>query len=135
MIEVFADTNYWVAKINQHDQWHEAALQAEYRLGIVHLVVTESVLIELLNYFSCYTAPIRQAASSTVRHITSSTEIEIVRQTYDDFLNGISLYEARPDKDYSLTDCISMNVMRKRGITDVLTHDSNFSQERFRILL
>jgi predicted nucleic acid-binding protein len=39
------------------------------------------------------------------------------------------------DKGYSLTDCISMNVMRDRGINDVLTQDKQFAQEGFNILL
>jgi len=45
------------------------------------------------------------------------------------------LYESRSDKAYSLTDCMAMNVMRKRGIIDVLTHDTHFTQEGFHILL
>jgi len=38
------------------------------------------------------------------------------------------------DKGYSLTDCISMIVMKQRGIIEVLTHDKHFTQENFRIL-
>lgn len=40
-----------------------------------------------------------------------------------------------PDKGYSLTDCISMNVMRAQGMAEVLTHDGHFAQEGFTILL
>ncbi len=36
-------------------------------------------------------------------------------------------YKARPDKGYSLTDCISMNLMRERDITEILTHDHHFT--------
>jgi len=50
------------------------------------------------------------------------------------FLEGLSLYRARPDKAYSLTDCISMQTMRCEGLTDVLTNDHHFTQEGFRIL-
>jgi predicted nucleic acid-binding protein len=39
---------------------------------------------------------------------------------------------ARPDKGYSLTDCISMQTMRKEGLTEVLTKDRHFEQEGFR---
>jgi predicted nucleic acid-binding protein len=39
------------------------------------------------------------------------------------------------DKAYSLTDCISMNAMRERGLTDILTNDHHFTQEGFHILL
>ena len=53
----------------------------------------------------------------------------------DLFFEGLALYGSRLDKGYSLTDCISMNAMRERGITDVLTHDDHFTQEGFNILL
>jgi predicted nucleic acid-binding protein len=45
------------------------------------------------------------------------------------------LYPARLDKGYSLTDCISMNVMRRDGLSEVLTNDEHFTQEGFRCLL
>ena len=135
MKEVFADTTYWIAKINPRDQWHDVAIQAEYELGVAQLVTTESVLIEVLNYFSSYRPEIREVATGTVERTIGNSEIDFVRQRVDDFLKGVRLYAARPDKDYSLTDCISMNVMSERGITDVLTHDRNFAQEGFRLLL
>ena len=50
------------------------------------------------------------------------------------FSDALSLYERRPDKGYSLTDCRSMLLMRQRGLTDILTHDHHFTQEGFTIL-
>jgi predicted nucleic acid-binding protein len=47
----------------------------------------------------------------------------------------LPLYERRPDKQYSLIDCISMNVMRRKGISEILTRDRHFSQEGFVRLL
>jgi hypothetical protein len=47
----------------------------------------------------------------------------------------MQLYGARPDKDWSLTDCISIEVMAERGITDALTGDHHFLQAGFRALL
>ncbi|MFI5386712.1 MAG: nucleic acid-binding protein, partial [Fimbriimonadales bacterium] len=44
-------------------------------------------------------------------------------------------YKARPDKEYSLADCISMEAMRQEGITEILTHDNHFTQEGFTKLL
>lgn len=32
------------------------------------------------------------------------------------FQGGLALYERRPDKKYSLVDCITMNVMKREGI-------------------
>ncbi len=56
-------------------------------------------------------------------------------QSRASFLSGLAFYEARPDKGYSLTDCISMETMRREGITEILTHDAHFAQEGFTLLL
>lgn len=50
-------------------------------------------------------------------------------------LEGLPLYERRPDKGYSLVDCISMNVMRRLRLRQVLTNDRHFAQEGFTVLL
>jgi predicted nucleic acid-binding protein len=55
-------------------------------------------------------------------------------QSRESFLAGIELYRARPDKGYSLTDCISMITMRREGLTEALTNDRHFEQEGFRTL-
>jgi uncharacterized protein len=47
---------------------------------------------------------------------------------------GLKLYEDRPDKGYSLTDCISMQTMLSEGLADVLTNDRHFEPEGFRAL-
>jgi hypothetical protein len=47
---------------------------------------------------------------------------------------GLDLYATRLDKGYSMTDCISMQAMRREGLTDVLTNDRHFEQEGFRAL-
>ena len=49
-------------------------------------------------------------------------------------VDGLALYNARPDKGYSLTDCISMEAMRREGINQALTNDRHFEQEGFRAL-
>jgi predicted nucleic acid-binding protein len=61
--------------------------------------------------------------------------MRVLPQTRDGFITGLELYRARPDKGYSLTDCISMDLMRRTGLTDVLTDDAHFAQEGFVCLL
>jgi predicted nucleic acid-binding protein len=65
-----------------------------------------------------------------------SDPLVIVRpQTHQSFLDGFALFKSRPDKGYSLTDCISMEAMRREGIGEILTHDQHFMQEGFSVLL
>jgi predicted nucleic acid-binding protein len=47
----------------------------------------------------------------------------------------VELYAERPDKDWSLTDCISFVVMRHQGVTQALTGDHHFEQAGFTALL
>ncbi len=52
----------------------------------------------------------------------------------ESFLSGMALYAQRPDKGYSLTDCISMAAMHREGLDEALTNDRHFEQEGFRAL-
>jgi uncharacterized protein len=58
----------------------------------------------------------------------------VVPQSRTSFLARLELYRSRPDKGYSLVDCISMCTMHKEGITEVLTNERHFEQEGFRAL-
>jgi predicted nucleic acid-binding protein len=135
MRRVFVDTLYWIAITNPKDQWHQAAVNASRRLAGCHLVTTEEVLTEVLNAFSEAGRVLRQEAVTLVRDLHADATVTIHPQSHQTFLSGLALYEARPDKGYSQTDCISMNTMRQEGITEVLTHDNHFTQEGFQILL
>lgn len=59
MKKTFADTSYWVATLDETDQYFSAAMQANTKLGNSELVTTESVLIEVLNYFSGFPAQVK----------------------------------------------------------------------------
>ena len=65
----------------------------------------------------------------------NNPRIEVVSQSRKSFLQGLARYENRQDKQYRLQDCISMDVMEARGITEVLTNDHHFAQEGFTVLM
>ncbi|MFI5458621.1 MAG: type II toxin-antitoxin system VapC family toxin [Isosphaerales bacterium] len=135
MRRVFADTLYWVAITHRKDQWHQAAVKISRTLAGCHLVTSDEVLTEFLAAF-CEAGPIlRHRAAILVRNLHKKPTVTVHPQSRDTFLTGLTLYEARPDKGYSLTDCISMKTMRQDGITDILTHDNHFTQEGLTILL
>ena len=131
----FVDTLYFVALFNPRDQWHERAFAASQLIADAKLITTEDVLVELLNFFSEYGEKARRGAVIQTEGILSGSNIEVAAQSHETFIEGLTLYKARPDKGYSLTDCISMHTMRERSITDILTHDDHFRQEGFTVLL
>ncbi|MGB9182019.1 MAG: PIN domain-containing protein [Pyrinomonadaceae bacterium] len=135
MRTVFADTFYWIALLNSKEQWHQRATDVKAEIGAAQIITTESVLIELLNYFCAYGPTMRRMVAKATRTLLDSSELEVLPHTSETFLSGLALYEARLDKGYSLTDCISMDVMSQRGVSEVLTHDAHFAQEGFILLL
>lgn len=135
MRRVFVDTNHLVAIFNPFDQWHARAVEVEGGLTTNQRVTTELVLIETLNYFSGYRGAVKAAVARSIRLLRADPEIEVVLHTLQGFDDALAFYESRPDKGYSLTDCVSMNVMRERGIVEVLSHDHHFRQEGFDVLL
>lgn len=123
MIGTFVNTLYFAARFNARDQWHKAALEAEAILLPTQLVTTESVLIETLNFFANFPIEMKTVVTNAIEQFSVNKSIEILPHIDTIFSSGLKLYRARLDKGYSLTDCISMNAMRERGITEILTHD------------
>jgi len=76
----------------------------------------------------------RRKAVIKAQRILEDPGVRVVPQSRGLLLSGMTLYEARPDKGYSLVDCISMQAMRKEGLIEVLTNDRHFEQEGFRAL-
>ncbi len=136
MTSVFVDTAYFVGGLDVDDQWHELAVSARERLpSDVSLVTTDEVLTEVLASFSKTGETGRKLAAETIRRILDSGTMRVIPQSRESFSNGLELYERRPDKTYSLQDCIAMNIMNAEGIREILTSDHNFEQEGFTILM
>ena len=51
------------------------------------------------------------------------------------FDRGAALHDQRPDKAWSLTDCISFVIMQDHGLSDALTGDHHFEQAGFNALM
>jgi len=134
MKTVFADSHYWIAIVKPDDSWSKDAKTARSALGEVFLVTTDEVLTEFLTALSSG-KHMRKQAAKMVRTIMEDPNVRVIPQTRDSFLKGLALYENRSDKEYSLTDCISMNVMKTESLVEVLTNDRHFKQEGFSVLI
>lgn len=124
---VFADTFYWIALTVPADAAHERASQIK-----DEIITTDEVLSEYLTFFCATPEYMRHKAALNIQEILRDSTVRVVPQSRESFLAGLEFYRARPDKGYSLTDCVSMHTMRLQGITDALTNDHHFEQEGFR---
>ena len=133
MHRVFADTFYWIALVHRKDASNKAALAWSRKAATVLVYTTDEVLTEVLAFCSSDEG-LRADAARIVRSILMSSTVRVLPQSRQTFLDGLALYEARPDKGYSLADCISMQAMRREGLTEALTNDRHFEQEGFESL-
>lgn len=134
MTAVFADTFYWIALADAADSAHRQAVELTSRLADTPIFTTDEVLAEYLTFFATAHQQMRRKAVENAQQILENPGVRVIPQSHESFLSGMALYEARPDKRYSLTDCISMQTLRREGVTDVLTNDRHFEQEGFRAL-
>lgn len=132
MKAVFGDAFYFVGLVNRADEHHAKVIAAarELRTG---LVTTEWVLAEFADALAGSSS--RRFVPQFIRDLEQDPKVRVIRASTALFARGLKLYEDRPDKEWSLTDCISFVVMKDEGLTDVLTGDKDFEQAGFRALL
>lgn len=132
MSSVFADTSFFVAFLNPRDSLHA---RAKSWMGNVPgvLITTDWVILELANYLC--DMPQRIHVSPFIEELRNEPDVQIIKADRATLDAGLRLYSQRPDKDWSLTDCISFAVMKELKITDALTADHHFEQAGFKCIL
>jgi predicted nucleic acid-binding protein len=133
MTKVFADAFFYFALANPSDAAHSRATAFAVSYADT-LVTTQWVLTEVAdglarsprwrNWFVAFHA--RLVTDPNTRIIPFSAEL---------YTAGLDLYSRRPDKEWSLTDCVSFVVMHRDAITEALTGDRHFEQAGFTPLL
>jgi predicted nucleic acid-binding protein len=129
---ILIDSGYILALLRPNDSLFERA-QAWATDMDEFLVVTHYVLLESANALS--DPRDRPKFHQLLLDFESNPRIEVVPASAPLWTLGVNLHARRPDKEWSLTDCISFVVMQQRGITRALTHDHHFEQAGFEALL
>jgi len=128
---VFADTFFFLAALNPRDAAHNAAIQWSREHNRVR-VTTAWVLTEVADAMA---RDNREAFLHLLDLVRNSALFRFTEATPATFDRGVALYRQRPDKAWSLTDCISIVVMQDEGLTEALTGDRHFEQAGFTSLL
>ena len=127
-MKVFGDAVFYVALINRKDEHHERVM--EWARGLTgEIVTTQWVLTEVADAFA--ESHIRRRLKVGFDEMARDPATRIIEVSPEYFARGLALYDARPDKEWSLTDCISIVVMGDEGLTEALTEDGHFEQAGF----
>ena len=135
MSELFADTGYWIALLDERDSLHGKARELGARLARETIVTTEMVWTELLNHASNGGERKRTLTARAVMEWTSEPGITVIPQTTVQFQQALDRYLNRQDQSWSIVDCASFIVMEARQIQDALAFDRHFEQAGFTALL
>jgi predicted nucleic acid-binding protein len=132
MKAVFADTFYYIALTSESDLAHKRAMQISQELNRA-AITTAWVLTEVADPLSAPSQ--RPIFLDLMRSLEADRDVTIIPPDANLFRAGVDLFAKRPDKYWSLTDCISFVVMKQLNLEDVLTGDHHFQQAGFNALL
>lgn len=129
---IFIDTGYLIALLNPGDELH---VRAAKWTSHIHepLLVSEYILWELGNAFS--RPANRPRFHGFLDSLASENSITVVQASPELYDVGLREHRQRPDKEWSLTDCISFHLMGHHGVSRALSHDHHFEQAGFEALL
>jgi len=127
---IFADTSFYQAMTNSRDANHAEAARIVNLLDSQQMLTTEWIFTELLNSFS-RPDNARRSAVMLVTLLLKNPAVEVVHADHASFQQALALYSTRPDKQWSLTDCMSFQLMWDRGVTHALAFDDHFWQAGF----
>ncbi len=131
-MRLFADSSYFFALLNSSDNAHSRAVDFTKEFA-GELVTTAWVITELADGMSNLAQ--REAFIRFLDGLRQQPNMKLIPPDLALFEKGIVLYRQRLDKEWSLTDCISLVVMHQEGITEALTGDHHFEQAGFRAVL
>lgn len=127
---LFVDTGYLIALSDTSDQHHlEATAHWRTLSPRSELLTSAYVLDELATFFG--SRGFHSKAVDVVERLQASPRVTIVHPDADLFDAAWAFFRSRPDKRYSLTDCLSFVLMEREGIRDALAFDAHFEQAGF----
>ncbi len=132
---MFVDTAYLVALTNAADAHHgrAVAMAKAWSKEKRAFVTTDAVLIEYANFFA--RSPLRPLAASALPRLRGTEGWTIVANDPVLLSRAEHRYAKHGDKSWSLTDCISMEVMQAHDLSEAATTDLHFAQAGFRVLM
>jgi predicted nucleic acid-binding protein len=128
----FVDTGYWIAIAVERDMLHDRAVALSRAIDD-RLITTEAIVLELTDALAGVET--RRLVVALVDQMRRDPDLEIIPLDEDLLTKAWTLFTARMDKNWQLTDCISFVVMEERGMREALAYDQHFIQAGFRALL
>ncbi len=119
---IFADSSYFIAIVNEKDQWHRRAIEILKKIDD-DLVVTDLIISESVTSVGSIGGG--KAGLKVYNYITDNCQVTFAdKATLDRAMRIYLMY----DGTLSLADAVSLIVMEDYGIKTILSFDSDFDR-------
>jgi predicted nucleic acid-binding protein len=125
---LFVDTSGWYDLLFSGSPKHDEIVKLMRAPGAI-FVTSTYVLDELVALL--LTRGDHATAARAGLHIRSAAEVRVEHPDATEELRAWALFLERPDKTYTLTDCLSFVIMRRLRIETAIATDEHFRQEGF----
>ncbi len=135
MRHIFLDTSYLIALINRQDEHHDMAKAWAERLLAEQICshLSVPIMFEIADGFARLGR--REIGISLLEQMSRAENYIVHPFRAATYRNAFALYLSRRDKEWSLTDCYSFELMKELELVDALTADRHFEQFGYHILL
>ena len=134
---IFVDTSAFLALVNEKDNKHAAAKQfleeiKNGKIRVKNIITSDYIIDETLTRIR-YSVGHKEAVEWG-EDILVSRVIEKIEIGKEVFGHAWELFQAYKDKKLSFTDCTSFALMKKKGMKEVFSFDSDFEALGFVLL-
>ena len=127
---VFIDSGFWIALVDQRDQYHSKAKETLKPLLKNHrLCLSDFILFEVLTYLNCSLKRHDLALVFLEKAKTPGISIFMVDELVK--AKALAWFQQYSDKDLSITDCTTFVLMKSQGIRLYAGFDEHFQQMGF----
>jgi len=131
-MKIFIDTSALLAVLNRDDKFHDSAAKEWVRLieSEYSLLSSNYIMIETIALLQ------RRFGTDAVRLLISDVQPLIKLVWVDESIHesALNVVKTINQRNLSLVDCTSFEIMRQLGIEHVFSFDSHFSEQGFRVI-
>ena len=129
---VFLDTGFVIASSNRRDLYHRRAIELDFHLLTAREIwTTDAVLLEIA---AALARPPERSIAIDIWDMFHGGDARYrsIEMSEPHLQQAMTLYRSRPDKAWSLTDCLSFIVMDREGLSDALTAELKAAVTEFK---
>lgn len=134
---VFMDSSALKAHYDSRDDFHERASELMKKIEARETEITGFVTTDYVLDEAVTVTRFAHSHGKAVELAEATLASKFVRLVYSDaglFSDAMRIFKDHPDKEWSLTDCVSFATMKKHGVGTAFTFDAHFKQAGFVVI-